>query len=403
MQHAQQRVDAVQKKGFLKKTPKVALFLATNEKAGRDKLQGILRYVRLHTPWTLHLIENRIGEQQLGDLRKWGATGIIVARMPESAQAVADAGLPTVVMDSPLLYAGHLQNASFVTSDSGAIGQSGAVQFLKQGFTHFAYVADAQEWDWSTQRGQSFCKHISQAGHACHYYGGFTAQEPADWAHDQQRLAKWLLTLPKQTALLAAHDGRARQVLETCHLVGLDVPGDIAILGVDNEDILCENTVPALSSIQPDFEAAGYQAAHLLEQLMRRTLRKPQTLFYGVNRIVMRESSRRSNMSDHRFLKGVEFVRLNAGTNISVPDIASHMGVSRRMAELLFRKHIGHSILDEIQQTRLARLKTFLLETVLPIGQISVQCGYQTEMHAKRVFKQQTGLTMRLFRKNRGH
>jgi LacI family transcriptional regulator len=386
-------------KGLLQKTPKVALFLATNEKAGRDKLQGILRYVRLHTPWNIHLIENRIGEQQLGDLRAWGATGVIVARMPDSVRTVAQAGLPTIVMDSPALYAERLPRASYVTSDSESIGRAGAKAFLKQGFRHFGYVADTEDWDWSAQRCKAFRDCIEKAGYACAVYGGLAAPERKDWAVDQKRMAQWLLTLPKPTALLAARDGRARQVLETCQLAGLDVPGDIALLGVDNEEILCENTVPTLSSIQPDSEAGGYEAAHLLEQLMRRTLRKPQTLFYGMKQIVVRESSRLSHAVDHRLLRGLEFIRLNACAAIGVPDIARHMGVSRRMAELLFRKHVGRSILDEIQQTRLARLKTFLLETAQPLGQISEQCGYQTEMHAKRLFKRQTGMTMRQFRK----
>jgi len=387
-------------KGFLQKTPKVALFLATNEKAGRDKLQGILRYVRLHTPWKIHLIENRIGEQQLGDLRAWGANGVIVARMPASVGTVARAGVPTVVMDSPAFYAEHLPLASYVTCDSESIGIAGAEALLKQGFCHFGYVPDTEEWDWSVQRGKAFRAAIEKAGHACAVYDGLPPKARNDWTIDQQRMAKWLLTLPKPTALLAARDGRARQVLETCQLAGLDVPSDIAILGIDNEEILCENTVPTLSSIQPDSEEGGYQAAHLLEQLMRRTLRKPQSFFYGAKRIVVRESSRLARVVDHRFLRGLEFIRLNACADIGVPDIARHMGVSRRMAELLFRKHVGHSILDEVQQTRLARLKTFLIETTLPIGQISEQCGYQTEMHAKRMFKLQTGMTMRLFRKN---
>ena len=389
-------------KGFLQKTPKVALFLATNEKAGRDKLQGILRYMRLHTPWNFHLIENRIGEQRLGDLREWGATGVIVARMPESIGSIARTGLPTVVIDSPALYADRLPHASFVTCDSDAVGRAGAEHLLRQGFKSFAYVADAGQWDWSVSRGVAFCARIRQEGDNCAVYDGLTARERSDWSFDQAHLKRWLLALPKPTALFATRDGRARQVLETCQLAGLNVPGDIAILGVDNEEILCENTAPTLSSIQPDFEAGGYQAAHLLEQLMRRTLRKPQTLCYGVKQIVVRESSRLAHAVDHRFLRGLEFIRLNACAGIGVPDIAHHMGVSRRMAELLFRKHVGHSILDEIQQTRLARLKTFLLETALPIGQISEQCGYQTEMHAKRMFKQQAGLTMRQFRKTGG-
>ncbi len=389
-------------KGLLQKTPKVALFLATNEKAGRDKLQGVLRYVRLHTPWNIHLVENRIGEQQLGDLRAWGATGVIVARMPESVGTVARAGLPTLVMDSPVFYEARLPRASFVTCDSAAVGRAGAEAFLRQGFRHFGYVADAQSWDWSDQRCRAFRDCLAQAGYPCAVYGGLTARARSDWATDQERMARWLQALPRPTALLVARDGRARQVLETCQLAGLDVPGHIAILGVDNEEVLCENTTPTLSSIQPDFEAAGYQAAHLLEQLMRRTLRNPQTLSYGVKQIVVRESSRLAQSVDRRCLRGQEFIRLNACADIGVPDIARHMGVSRRMAEVLFRKHVGQSILDEIQQTRLARLKTFLCETALPIGQISEQCGYQTEMHAKRLFKRQTGMTMRQFRKAGG-
>lgn len=380
--------------GFLQKKPRVALFLATNEEAGRNKLHGILRYVRLHTPWNLHLIEHRMGEQKLGDLRAWGATGVIVARMPDSVGGIARAGIPTIVMDSPSLYTNRLPRASFVTSDSEAVGRAGAEFFLKQGFRHFAYAADTEGWDWSVQRGRAFCVRLRQAGHPCAVYHGLS-----DWARDQERMRRWLLALPKPAAVLAARDGRARQVLETCQLAGLSVPADIAILGVDNDELLCENTAPTLSSIQPDFEAAGYQAAHLLEQFMRRNVRKPQTLFYGIRQIVSRESTRPAWATDHRLLRGLEFIRLNAGQTIGVTDIARHMNVSRRMAELLFRRHLSHSIQAEVQQTRLGRLKKLLIETALPIGLISSQCGYQTEMHAKRVFKKQFGLTMSQFRK----
>jgi len=182
-------------------------------------------------------------------------------------------------------------------------------------------------------------------------------------------------------------------------MAGLNVPGDVAILGVDNEEIICENTSPTLSSIQPDFEMAGYQAAQLLEQFMRHNPRKPQTILYGVKQIVPRESCRPAWAVDRRLLRGLEFIRLNAGESIGVMDVARQMNVSRRMAELLFRRHLDHSIHEEIQQTRLVRLKTSLIETDFPIGMISGQCGYQTEMHAKRVFKQYAGITMTQFRK----
>lgn len=386
-------------KNIIQKKPRVALFLATNEAAGRNKLQGILRYVHSHTPWNIHLIENRMGEQKLGDLLAWGATGVIVARMPDSVRTIARAWIPTIVMDSPALYVNRLPKASYITCDSDAIGNAGADFLIKQGYKNFAFVADAEKWDWSVQRCRAFSARLRQSGYTCRIYNSPSGRDKSVWSRDQKQMMRWLLALPRPTAVLAARDDRARQLLETCQLADLNVPGDIAILGVDNEEIICENTSPTLSSIQPDFETAGYQAAQLLEQYMRNNLRKPQTILYGVKQIVSRESSRPAWAVDRRLLRGVEFIRLNAGEPISVADIARHMNVSRRMAELLFRRHIDHSIHEEIQQVRLARLKKSLQETTLPIGLISGQCGYQTEMHAKRVFKKHVGLTMSQFRK----
>ena len=387
--------------GVFQKTPNVALFLATNEKAGRDKFQGVLRYMRLHTPWNIHLVENGVGTQQLVNLKAWGVTGAIVARMPEALRFVSRARIPTVVMDSPALYTDRLANTSFVTSDSEGVGRAAAEAFLGKGFGHFAYVPDVYDWDWSALRGQGFAMRLAAEGLPCAHYRCPNDRARKDWALDQKHLARWLHELPKPVAILAAHDARARQILETCHGNGLNVPGEVALLGVDNDEMICENTMPTLSSVQPDFEAGGYEAARLLEELMRGKARGVCNICYGVKQVVLRESSRFAHAVDRRYLRGLEFIRLNAGTAITVTDIARHMGVSRRLAEMLFRRHVGHSILDEIQEVRLTRLKTFLSETTLPIGTITWQCGYQSENHVKRVFKQKTGLTMSQYRKQR--
>ena len=388
-------------KGVFQKTPNVALFLATNEKAGRDKFQGVLRYMRLHTPWNIHLVENGVGAQQLVNLKAWGVAGAIVARMPEALRFVSRARIPTVVMDSPALYTDRHETLSFVTSDSEGVGRAGAEAFLGKGFCHFAYVPDVYDWDWSALRGQGFAMRLAVEGFSCAHYRCPNDRARKDWSLDQKHLARWLHDLPKPVAILAAHDARARQILETCHGNGLTVPGEVALLGVDNDEMICENTTPTLSSLQPDFEAGGYEAARLLEELMRGKARGVCNICYGVKQVVLRESSRFAHAVDRRYLRGLEFIRLNAGTAITVIDVARHMGVSRRLAEMLFRRHVGHSILDEIQDVRLTRLKTFLSETVLPISTITWQCGYQSENHVKRVFKQKTGLTMSQYRKQR--
>ena len=150
-------------RGVFQKTPNVALFLATNEKAGRDKFQGVLRYMRLHTPWNIHLVEKGVEKQQLVNLKAWGVTGAIVARMPEALRSMSRARIPTVVMDSPESYPNHAANVSFVTSDSEGVGHAAAEAFLGEGFCHFAYVPDVYDWDWSVLRGQGFATRLAEA------------------------------------------------------------------------------------------------------------------------------------------------------------------------------------------------------------------------------------------------
>jgi len=383
-------------KKFFHDTPKVLLCLATSEKAGRDKLQGILHYISLHTPWSIHLAEKELGERQIGDIRSWGATGIILARLPAMVNAVRRSGLPTVVLDSSDLYRDALPDASYVISDSQAVGFAAADFFLSKGFQRFAYVPDTEDWDWSLLRGQAFEKRLEEKSFACCHY---EVSLGIDWVSEQGKLARWLLDLPKPCAIFTARDGRARQVIDTARSAGLTTPGDIAVLGVDNDEILCENSGPTISSVQPDFVAGGYRGAETLERLMRGIQRKPSVVKYGVRGVVDRASGRPSQVVDRRTQRGMEFIRLNVGESIRVDDVVRHMGVSKRMAELLFQRALSRSIMQEIQLARLEKVKTFLLDSSLPVGLISLQCGYQTEMHAKRVFKQATGVTMSAFRK----
>lgn len=202
------------------------------------------------------------------------------------------------------------------------------------------------------------------------------------------------------TAVFASNDRQARQVLQICQLAKIGIPSDVAVLGCDNDELLCENTTPTLSSVEPDFTTCGYRAAQLLEALMFRRGRSPQYLLYGVARVVERESGQfRARASDGRVSGGLDFIRLNAERSIRVPDVARHMRVSRRMAELLFRNHLDRSIAEEIQRARVEKMKRFLSDTGRPITMVCDACGYQSEAHAKRLFKRATGQTMGQYRK----
>lgn len=387
---------------LLKAAPRVLVQISTVAKSNRDKLAGILHYVRLHTPWDVQLIDRVDDAPNIADIRRWRAHGMIVKRMPDEPGGLIDLRIPTVVIDAQLPRYTGLKRASYITCDARAVTDAAADYLVKKGFSNFAYIVDDRMSEWSVKRGGLFEERLREHGFACSIYAprGRGGHRSGNWHREQDALICWLRSLEKWTAVFVSNDRQARQILQLCQLAKIGVPSDLAVLGCDNDELLCENTTPPLSSVEPDFEMCGYRAAQLLEDLMFRRRRSPQYLLYGARQVVERESSQLgSRVSDGRVGRGLDFIRLNAARSIGVPDIAHHMRVSRRMAELLFRKHLDHSITEEIQLARVEKMKRFLSGTDRPITMLCDACGYQSEAHAKRLFKRVTGLTMSRFRK----
>lgn len=389
----------------LNKMPQVAVLLPTSVKVCRDMRRGVLQYVYRHGPWGLHILEGREGEQKLVRMREWGCTGII-GRLytPELAKAALAAQVPLVVMDPPpklLSPVQKLARTSLVRSDTAAVGRLAADYFISRKFTHYAYVGEVHGLEWSVTRGGAFAETVRRQGFDCHLYGTLRAEEQEDAGLERDRLRAWLKGLPKPVALLAAMDNRGRQVMDACAWAGLAVPDEVAVLGVDNDEDLCETTTPPMSSILLDAERASYEAAEQLDALMRRATRKRKVITYGPAHVVSRRSTETTQIADIVVVQALEFIALNACSGIGVPDVVRHIHTSRRLAEIRFRRELGHTILDEIQRVRLARVCTHLRETNLQIGEIVRACGFDSESHVSILFRRRFGCTMRDFRKNR--
>jgi LacI family transcriptional regulator len=383
--------------------PRVVVILETCVQPDREKLNGILRYVRFYGPWHLHIIQNRVGEQRLAHFGAWHADGVIVGQsMLDMERTLARAKMPIVLIDplprhlqpdSPFRHCCRIQN------DAVSVGRAAAEFFLERGFERFAYVGEVMGRLWSKGRGEGFAGRLREVGRVCQVYAPPSRAEIRDWAVEQLRLAEWLASLPKPVALFAAMDIRARQVLDTCLITGIKVPDEVAILGVDNDEQLCLGSFPTLSSIECDMENCGFMAARLLNEQMRGRHRKRVELTYGVKRIEERHSTRQvPHMEDRLVARALEFIRLNACEGIGVRDVVAYLKVSRRLAELRFRTTCGHSILDAIRAVRLDRVRRLVAETDLPVSEITSRSGYQTDDHLRRLFKREFGLTMREYR-----
>ncbi len=388
------------------KIPQVALLFETNEQAHRDILRGVLRYERMHGPWSLHVAEGRTGEQRLLTMKKWGGAGLIgVIQNRAYAEAVLATDVTAVLidpMDESSLPKGLLARHSVLASDLHAIGNLAADFFLERKFLHFAFVGEVHGINWSRERGAAFADRIRSAGFGCTTYGPLSPREKRDWGIECDRLCEWLKKLPKPVAVFAAMDVRGRQVLDACLMAGLDVPHEVAVLAVDNDELICDSTTPPLSSIALDTERMGYEAARLLDRAMRqgRQVRRV-TLKFAPLAVVPRRSTEAVHIADPLVVQALEFIWLNSQNPICVPDIVKHTGVSRRLLELRFRKALNGTLQEELQRTRLKRVKTMLAETNLSVTVIAKACGFTSKSYLGKVFRRTFQTTMTRYRVDR--
>ena len=386
-----------------KKTPQVAILLASSHETSRGMMRGIFEYARIYGPWGLSVVFGGALDQKLPSLRFWKGSGIIAYIYSRAmADAIAVTRLPTVFIDLngawqnmglTMPYAGQVQ------CDSTATGQLAADHLIHKGFTRFAFVNEVSNLNWSRWRMEAFVKRLDQAGFDCHVYPG-PATDSHEWESEKKLMIRWLKKLPKPIAIFAAHDARARQVLDACQAADIHVPYEAAVLGVDNDTLNCETCTPSLSSIRLDVEAAGYAAAELLDKHMLAGIKMATpTVTYPPLEVVSRLSTQTIHVNDKLVIGALEFVRINAGLNIRVSDVADHIKVSPRWLEKRFECVLGRTVMDEIKRVRMDTILRLVTQTKQPFDQIAKKCGFSSVSHLRRLFREEQLQTMSACRK----
>ena len=287
-----------------------------------------------------------------------------------------------------------------IWSDHRAIGRLGAKHLLERGFRNFAFCGFSKE-TWSDLRGEGFRETVTAAGHPCSFYRSpWSGPHAPEWTADQFNIGDWITGLCQPLGLMACNDVRGQQVLNACRSAGMVVPEGVAVVGVDNEKVLCELCDPPLSSVVPNPERIGYEAAELLDRLMGgEAISKGERLIEPVD-VVMRQSTDVLGIDDPEIAAAAEYIRENACNGIKVRDVVEHLSVSRSLLERRFRKCVGRSPQEEIRLVQVKRVKQLLAETTLTLDAIAKLAGYVHPEYMSVVFKRVTGQTPGQFRQH---
>jgi LacI family transcriptional regulator len=382
--------------------PKVALLIETARGYGRGLIRGIVRYSRLHGGWAFYIAPGDF-EQALPEMKQWGGTGII-ARLetPRIAEAVLATGLPLVALDlseAQLAGTSPLARVPEVRSDSPGAARLAAAHLLDRGFRHYAFVGVAGRV-WSDRRQKGFGRRLAEAGHPCHVYPFPRRRGDREWGREQATLAAWLRDLPKPVGVMACNDDRGRQVLEACRAAGVAVPEQAAVIGVDNDQLLCDLSTPPLSSVALNTERGGYEAAALLDQRMHGRRPRRRRIVVEPVRVVTRQSTDVLAVEDRDVAEALRYIRDRAAEPVQVADIVRAAGMSRRALEMRFRKAIGRTIHQEVERVHLERARRLLTETDAPTGRIAEAAGFSSASYFGQVFRRQIGMTPAQYRRH---
>lgn len=385
--------------------PQVALLLSPSHFSNRQILHGILRYVQSHAPWSLDVRLGRDDEPARFDEASWKFAGVVADRLqPDLVRLARRHRTPLVLLHD--VGAGLPRVAARIVCDNESVARAAAEHLIGRGFTRFAYVGAHGGQKWSVERSAAFAGELARHGFSCAVYPGSGSEGGgADGdSGSEPALGRWLKALEKPVAVFAAYDLRALGVLASCEGAGVAVPDEVAVLGVDNDVVLCETSAPSLSSVALTHEEAGYAAAAALEEAMsadgrrRAAVRRERLVTFCAKTVVARRSTACDDVTDALVRRCRALVEANVASRFGVADLARSLHVSRRTLETRFRAATGRSPGEEIAAQRVARAKTLLAHRSMSQAQIAAACGFTDASHMNVVFRRRCGAPPSAFR-----
>ena len=380
-------------------TKQITVFIKLDNVSGRDVLSGILAFTDAEHPWKYRIfqISDMPPEKDLQTAIN-ESDGFILAASSLFVKGATIASKKPIVYTSSRLNPAIKGPSTLIRNDNFAIGKAGAQHLISLGtFASYAFVHAKSKDKYTQPREAGFNAALRAKGirPTPHYL----ARSAEGSTEEIDELADWLVTLPKPTAVMTACDWRALHILTAAERAGLRVPDQLAIVGVDNDELLVEHSNPPLTSVQPGHFEIGFTAARELSRLMTARRKPPvRTICVPPKHVVARESTRILPPATTLVERAKKFIAERAASGIGVEDVVAHLGCSRNLADLRYKAAEGLTIHAAIEAARLEAVKRLLKTTRRPVAAIAVQCGFKSANRLTHLFRQRFGMTIRDWR-----
>lgn len=379
---------------------KIILLIDFTEDYGKSLLKGITQYSKENGPWLfcrmpMHYRENLSMDHIIKFAKDWKADGIIAQFYNHAdIKKLVETKIPVIVED----FKERFTEFPNITGGYFEAGQMGAKYFINKGYKNFAFYG-FDNIVWSRERAEGFEDSVIKHGEKVYFFSPKKIASRELWFYKPSALSKWLTSLPKPIAIMACDDERAQNITEACKYSKIKIPEEVAVLGVDNDELTCNLSDPPLSSIGLDIKQGGYEAAKLMQLMIENKNQEIYDIVVKPTTIITRQSTDICATTDQQIAKALNYIHQNIENNINVEDVLKTVSISRRALEKRFLEVTGSAVYKYICHLRIRKFSDKLLESDKSIYEIALEIGYNDNKNLSRLFKQIHGCTPLQYRK----
>lgn len=379
---------------MFEKRYRLNLVFNANKVYDRQVIEGIGEYLQAaQCDWDVYFEDDF--RFRLDALKHWKGDGIIADfDNPEVEEILKDTSIPTVAVGGSYLHKKDYPRLPYVATDNAALVRCAYQHLKRKGLPEFAFygMPSTIYSRWASEREHAFVEQVRSDGFEPHVHQGFCTSAEV-WETAQHELETWLNELPKPIGIIAVTDSRARHLLQVCDHLNILVPEQVAIVGIDNENMARYLNRTALSSVEQGSKQMGYEAAKMLHRMLQGYSAENSLVVVDPTGVAERQSSDYRALHDPYVIQAMHFIRHNACRGVKVAQVVDYIGISRTNLETRFIDEIGCSMHEQLHMTKFYRACELITSTDLPFDEIARTCGYPSVQYMYTVSRKNLGMT----------